>query len=168
MREVREVRKYRVAKAARAKPYGWMKEQQKRRHCGVKKKSRPIIKKKQIRNRQLWQLRCWKRPPVALSTFGSKNCKSTSASEHFWKLSCPKSARNCGAKRFQKSKYLTLMVKGCMDCAPCQEWEKRAGFLAVAKPMARVGCLKKIRKDALRVEGERITEDTKRHLYQRC
>ena len=41
---------------------------------------------------------------VARSTFWSKNVKSTSASEHFQKLRCRKSARCCGAKHISKSK----------------------------------------------------------------
>ena len=41
---------------------------------------------------------------VARSTFGSKKWQNTSASEHFWKLSCGKSARRCGAKHILKSK----------------------------------------------------------------
>ena len=35
---------------------------------------------------------------VARSTFGSKKCQNTWASDHFWKLRCGKSARRCGAK----------------------------------------------------------------------
>ena len=34
---------------------------------------------------------------VARSTFRSQNVQSTSASDHFWKLRCRKSARRCGA-----------------------------------------------------------------------
>ena len=41
---------------------------------------------------------------VARSTFPSQNVRSTSASDHFWKLRCRKSARRCGAKRVSKSK----------------------------------------------------------------
>ena len=41
---------------------------------------------------------------VARSTFRSENVQNTSASDHFWKLSCPKSARRCGAKHISKSK----------------------------------------------------------------
>ena len=41
---------------------------------------------------------------VARSTFPSQKGKSTSNSEHFWKLSCRKSARRCGAKHISKSK----------------------------------------------------------------
>ena len=41
---------------------------------------------------------------VARSTFRSENVQSTSASDHFWKLRCRKSARRCGAKHISKSK----------------------------------------------------------------
>ena len=42
---------------------------------------------------------------VARSTFPSQNAQSTSASDHFWKLRCRKSARRCGAKHILKSKW---------------------------------------------------------------
>ena len=41
---------------------------------------------------------------VARSTFPSRNVPNTSASDHFWKLRCRKSARRCGAKHISKSK----------------------------------------------------------------
>ena len=41
---------------------------------------------------------------VARSTFPSQNVQNTSASDHFWKLRCRKSARRCGAKYISKSK----------------------------------------------------------------
>ena len=41
---------------------------------------------------------------VARSTFASQNVQNTWVSEHFWKLSCRKSARLCGAKHISKSK----------------------------------------------------------------
>ena len=41
---------------------------------------------------------------VARSTFPSENIQNTSASDHFWKLRCRKSARRCGAKHISKSK----------------------------------------------------------------
>ena len=40
---------------------------------------------------------------VARSTFASEQVRSTSRSEHFWKLRCRKSARRCGTKRISKS-----------------------------------------------------------------
>ena len=41
---------------------------------------------------------------VARSTFVSEKAKSTSCSDHFWKLWCRKNARRCGAKHISKSK----------------------------------------------------------------
>ena len=40
---------------------------------------------------------------VARRTFPSQNVQNTSASDHFWKLRCRKSARCCGAKHISKS-----------------------------------------------------------------
>ena len=39
------------------------------------------------------------------------------------------------------------------DCAPCQKWAKREGFVAFPKTMAGVGHLKRICKDAFSVAG---------------
>ena len=44
------------------------------------------------------------RAVVARSTCPSQKGKNTARSEHFWKLSCRKSARRCGAKHISKSK----------------------------------------------------------------
>ena len=44
---------------------------------------------------------------VARSTFPSQNVQNTSASDHFWKLRCRKSARRCGAKHIQVKMYKT-------------------------------------------------------------
>ena len=41
---------------------------------------------------------------VARSTFPSQNAQNASASDHFWKLRCRKSARRCDAKHISKSK----------------------------------------------------------------
>ena len=38
------------------------------------------------------------------STCPSQNVQSTQTSDHFWKLTCRKSARHCGVKRISKSK----------------------------------------------------------------
>ena len=40
---------------------------------------------------------------VARSTFASEKAKSTSRSDHFWKLRCRKSVRCCGAKHMLKA-----------------------------------------------------------------
>ena len=89
---------------------------------------------------------------VARSTFRSQNVQNTPDSEHFWKLRCRKSARRCGAKHISKSKstkhrmYVPLLdvqmsfcVAGARDCAPCQTWAKREGFVAVPKNDGRRG-----------------------------
>ena len=39
---------------------------------------------------------------LARSTFRIQNVQNTSCSEHFWKLTCRKSARRCGAKHISK------------------------------------------------------------------
>ena len=79
---------------------------------------------------------------VARSTFRSQNVQNTPLSDHFWKLRCQKSARRCGAKHISKSKctkHTTLgllldiqssfRLAGARDCAPCQKWAKREGFV---------------------------------------
>ena len=62
---------------------------------------------------------------VARSTFWSQNVQNTSASDHFWKLRCRKSARRCGAKYILKSKVLKtgglgplLEVEMSKKCTP--------------------------------------------------
>ena len=49
---------------------------------------------------------------VARSTFPSQNVQNTSASDHFWKLRCRKSARRCGAKHISKSKFVKHTMYG--------------------------------------------------------
>ena len=62
---------------------------------------------------------------VARSAFPSQNVQNTSASDHFWKLRCRKSARRCGAKHISKSKVLKtdglgplLEVEMSKKCTP--------------------------------------------------
>ena len=49
---------------------------------------------------------------VARSTFPSQNVQNTSASDHFSKLRCRKSARRCGAKHISKSKCTKHTIRG--------------------------------------------------------
>ena len=49
---------------------------------------------------------------VARSRFRSENAQNTSASHHFWKLRCRKSARRCGAKHISKSKCTKHTILG--------------------------------------------------------
>ena len=80
---------------------------------------------------------------VARSTFRSQNVQSTPLSDHFWRFRCQKSARRCGATHISKSKcqkhqgfgpllevQMSLREAGARDCAPCQKWAKREGFVA--------------------------------------
>ena len=46
---------------------------------------------------------------AARSTFPSQSVRTISASGHFWKLRCSKSARGCGAKHVSKSKVQKMM-----------------------------------------------------------
>ena len=49
---------------------------------------------------------------VARSTFPSQNVQSTPSSDHFWKFTCRKSARRCGAKHISKSKCTKHLSSG--------------------------------------------------------
>ena len=51
---------------------------------------------------------------VARSTFPSQNVQNTTCSEHFWKLTCRKSARRCGAKHISKSKCTKHTMLGAL------------------------------------------------------
>ena len=51
---------------------------------------------------------------VAQSTFRSQNVQSTSASEHFLKVTCRKSARRCGAQQISKSKCTKHLSFGAL------------------------------------------------------
>ena len=51
---------------------------------------------------------------VVQSTFRSQNVQSTSASEHFLKVTCRKSARRCGAQQISKSKCTKHLSFGAL------------------------------------------------------
>ena len=96
--------KSRLAKAAGAEPAGQMRD----------KNCTPLWREAHV------QVKMYKTPQlrttfgscdvekvhavVARSAFPSQNVQSTPLSDHFWKLSCGKSARRCGAKHISKSK----------------------------------------------------------------
>ena len=95
-----------------------------------------------------------------------KSAKNWRVQSDCWKLRCRKSARRCGAKHMSKSKSTkhhmhaplldveaSFCVAGARDCAPCQKWAKREGFLAFPKTTAGVGHLTRICKDAFSVAG---------------
>ena len=59
---------------------------------------------------------------VARSTFRSQIVKSTSALEHFWKLSPAKSARGCGTKHISKSNCKKHYSFGTLlEVEPCKK-----------------------------------------------
>ena len=103
---------------------------------------------------------------VALSTFRSQQCKPLTASGHFLKLRCRKSARRCRAKHISKSKCENTTCSRHFWTFKCgfawqpqlivhrlkSEQDVRV-FVAFPKTMAGVGHLKRICKDAFRVAG---------------
>ena len=74
---------------------------------------------------------------VARSTFPSQNVQNTSASDHFWKLRCQKSARRCGAKHISKSKVLKTDGLGPLlevqMSKKCQKSARRCGTKHISK-----------------------------------
>jgi len=48
---------------------------------------------------------------------------------------------------------MSFRMAGARDCAPCQKWAKREGFVTFPKTMAGVGHLKRTCKDAFSVAG---------------
>ena len=118
------------------------------------------------------KLRWWKSGHrCGAKHISNQNVQNTPCSDHFWKLRCWKSARSCGAKHISKSRvqkksgygalldvHMSFRVAGARDCAPCQKWAKREGFVAFPKTMAGVGHLKRICKDAFSV-GSCSTRD---------
>ena len=65
---------------------------------------------------------------VARSTFPSQNVQNTPGVRG--RFRCRKSARRCGAKHIQVKMSHHIRVAGARDCAPCQKWAKREGFVA--------------------------------------
>ena len=136
------------------------------RRCGAKQISKSKCTKHQVRTTfGSWDVEKV-HAVVARSTFPSQNVQSTRGADHFWQLRCRKSARRGGAKHISKSKctkhhmfapllevQMSFRVAGARDCAPCQKWPKREGFIAFPKTMAGVGHLKRICKDAFSVAG---------------
>ena len=61
---------------------------------------------------------------VARSTFASQNVQNTTASDHFLKLRCRKSARHCGTKHISKSKCTKHTMLGPLLEAQMSNVEK--------------------------------------------
>ena len=70
---------------------------------------------------------------VARSTCPSQNVQNTSASDHFWKLRCRKSARRCGAKHISKSKCTKHLSSGPLLKFRCRKSARRCGAKHISK-----------------------------------
>ena len=106
------------------------------RRCGAKHISKSKCKKK----------------PQLRSTFGKLRCRKSACHRGAKHVSQVKSAKNWRVRSFLDIQ-MCFRVAGTTDCAPCQKWEKREGFLAFPETMAGVGHLKRICKDAFSVAG---------------
>ena len=102
----------------------------------------------------------WREAHFEVNMFKKQHVRTTFGN---WDV---ESARRCGAKHNSKSKgethhmlgplldvEMSFRVASARDCAPCQKWAKREGFVACPKTMAGVGRLKRICKDAFSVAG---------------
>ena len=72
------------------------------RRCGAKHNSKSKCTK-HLSVGPLLEVEMSKNAAVVRSTFRSQNVQSTPFSDHFWKLTCRKSARRCGAKHISKT-----------------------------------------------------------------
>ena len=115
---------------------------------------------------------------VARSTFWSQNVQNTPCSDHFWKLTLEKvhavvagstfrsqnvQSTKCSRHFWSLEVQMSFRVAGARDCAPCQKWPKREGFVAFPRMMAGMGHLKRICKDAFSWQAQ-----YKRHVHERC
>ena len=99
---------------------------------------------------------------MARSTFPSQNLQNTPSaflevdmlknSTLLWREAHVqvKSAKNW---RVRSTFGCSDVASGARDCAPCQKWAKREGFVEFPKTMAGVGRLKRICKDAFSAAG---------------
>ena len=86
-------------------------------------------------------------------TFPSQNVQTTSASDHFWKMRCRKSARRCGAKHISKSKCIKrlsfgplLEVEMSKKCTPLWREGQKCKKLAVSDLFWKLRCRKSARR----------------------
>ena len=105
---------------------------------------------------------------VARSTFPSQNVQNTSASDHFWKLRCRKSARHCGAKHISKSKCTkhtrsgplleVAMSKSARHCGAKQISKSKVLKTESLGPLLEVQISKKSQKSARRCGAKHISK----------
>ena len=111
---------------------------------------------------------------VARSTFPSQKGKSTSRSEHFWKLRCQKSARRCGAKHVSKSKCTRhanvgplLEAEMSKKCTPL--WREAHFQVKMVKaPHVRTTCTPLWREAHFQVKNGKSTTCSDHFLTFRC
>ena len=85
------------------------------------------------------------RAAAARSRFWRQNAQNASLTEHFWKRSCRKSVRGCGAKRVWKSNCWSRHTLGPLWRMRCQKSARRCG----AKHISKSKCTKHTRVGAL-------------------
>ena len=110
---------------------------------------------------------------VARSRFRSENVQNTSASDHFWKLRCRKSARRCGAKHMSKSNCTKhhmfaplLEVRMSKKCTPLSReghFEVKMYKNTAPDPFWKLRC----RKSARRCGAKHMSKSncTKHHMF---
>ena len=160
--------KRRLAKAAGAEPAGQMRDE--KLHAVV---ARSTFASQNVQNLVLGALLENEMSKKCTPLWREAHFQVNRGSDHFWKLRCRKSARRCGAKHISQVKmYKTthhvrtifggsdVVSRG--DCAPCQKWPKREGFVAFPRMMAGMGHLKRICKDAFSWQAQ-----YKRHVHER-
>ena len=124
--------KSRLAKAACAEPSDerWKVA----RRCGAKH----IWKSKSVKNWRVWStFGSWDvekvHAVVARSTFRIQNVQNTSASAHFWKLRCRKSARRSGPKHMSMSKVEKTVVWSTFGRSDTVSRGRRKGLCTLSK-----------------------------------
>ena len=158
--------KSRLAKAAGAEPSGQMRDE--KVHAVVARSTFVTEKAKNTsRSDHFWKLRCRK----SACRCGAKHISKSKCTKHtsvgpLLEVEMPKKCTPLWREAHFKVKMyktphvratfgveMSFRVAGARDCAPCQKWAKREGFVAFPKTMAGVGHLKRICKDAFSVAG---------------
>ena len=111
------------------------------------------------RSEHFWKLRCRK----SARGCGAKHISKSKCNKHtvFGTLVEVAMSKKCTLLWHEAHHMLgplfdvqmSFRVAGARDCAPCQKWAKRDGFVAFPKTMAGVGHFKRIYKDAFSVAG---------------
>ena len=106
-----------------------------------------------------WKLRCRK----SVRRCGAKHMSKSKCTKHtmlgpllevHMSKKCTPLWREAHVKNWRVWTFrCRFCVVGARDCAPCQKWAKREGFVAFPKTMAGVGHLQRICKDAFRAAG---------------